>query len=178
MIRIVAGKYRRLCINQPNSDKVRPTQDRVREAMFSALGDIENRNTLDLFAGSGALGFEALSRGASKVTFVDCLKLCVQAIKDSSIKIHCENDVVIYLNDYKSALGKLSSCKYGLVLLDPPYKMNINKEIVEYMVDNDMLEGDAIVVAEQESDIEEIDGFALKRYKYSYKQVGIYRRVK
>ena len=79
-MRIVGGKYRHRLINYPNDmEHTRPTKDRVREAIFSALGDISGARTLDLYAGSGAMGLEALSRGASHITFVDISPL---AIKD------------------------------------------------------------------------------------------------
>ena len=80
-MRIVGGKYRhRLIIYPDDMEHTRPTKDRIREAIFSALGDITNSNALDLYAGSGAMGLEALSRGASKCAFVDVSPIAIKTI--------------------------------------------------------------------------------------------------
>lgn len=177
MIRVIGGKYKRLRITQPESHLVRPTQDRVREALFSALGDIEGRRALDLFAGSGAYGFEAISRGCKSVVFVDALKLSVDSIKDTIKRIKPTESVEVYFANYKKALDKLRGRQFDIVFLDPPYNMDVNKDIVNYLVTNKMLSDNAIVVLEQELELEEIEGFVSKMYKYSYKRVGIYRRI-
>lgn len=107
MIRIIAGKYRHRHINQPDSKDVRPTMDRIKESIFSAIGPIDGYEVLDLFAGSGAYGLESLSRGAKHVVFVDALKLSTNAIKKTidEIKIPSE-DYDIVLDDYMKALKK------------------------------------------------------------------------
>lgn len=101
MIRIIAGEFRHREIVNPNRAKTRPTQDRVREAIFSAISmSIKNRVVLDLFAGSGAYGFEALSRGASKAYFVDNAKECVEAIKETTTNLKIKDRVIITRSDY------------------------------------------------------------------------------
>ena len=167
MIRIISGKFRHREVFQPDSKDVRPTQDRVREALFSALHDVEDKVVLDLFAGSGAYGFEALSRGAKKIYFNDALKLSYNAIAKTAETLRCKESIVLTLLDYKNALNRHKDIKFDLVFLDPPYKMDVNNKISE----------NAIIVVEQEIDIKEVEGFTLKRYKYGYKQVGILRRV-
>ena len=99
-MRIVGGKYRhRLIVYPDDATHTRPTKDRVREAIFSAIGDISNYNVLDLYAGSGALGIEALSRGASHCVFVDSSLIAIKTIKEnvSSLKIP-ENEYEIIKN--------------------------------------------------------------------------------
>ena len=177
MIRIISGKFRHREVFQPDSKDVRPTQDRVREALFSALHDVEDKVVLDLFAGSGAYGFEALSRGAKKIYFNDALKLSYNAIAKTAETLRCKESIVLTLLDYKNALNRHKDVKFDLVFLDPPYKMDVNNKIIEFLVSNDMLSENAIIVVEQEIDIKEVEGFTLKRYKYGYKQVGILRRV-
>ena len=89
-MRIVGGKYRHRLISFPDDmAHTRPTKDRIREAVFSALGDINGYRVLDLYAGSGAMGIEALSRGAKHATFVDVSALAIKTIKDNitSLKI-------------------------------------------------------------------------------------------
>ena len=88
-MRIVGGKYRHRLISFPDDmAHTRPTKDRVREAVFSALGDINGYRVLDLYAGSGAMGIEALSRGAKHATFVDISPLAIKTIKANNNRYH------------------------------------------------------------------------------------------
>ncbi len=179
-IRIIGGKFRsRLLILPPLNIDIRPTQDRVREAIFSAISkEIENKVCLDLFAGSGAMGFEAYSRGAKYIYFNDSNRKCVDAIKKSATDLDITNNIKVYNLDYLKALNlfKDTNIKFDLVFLDPPYKLNVNNKIIEYLIKFDLLNKNSIVICEQEDEITEIEGFNLKKYKYSYKRVGIYRK--
>jgi len=178
MIRIIGGKYRSRQLTLPPSDGVRPTQDRVREAVFSALGDkVISSRVLDLFAGSGSYGFEAISRGAKEAYFGDINQKCLAAIKDSSVKLGCLSQIHLLRGDYKKIISSLEEQKnvFDLIFLDPPYLDVINKDII-LSVKESILSGNGIVVAEQEQPLTEIEGFVLKAYKYSYKRVGIYKR--
>jgi len=178
MIRIIAGKYksRQLCLPKL-SKEIRPTQDKIRGAIFSSINDVSDYIVLDLFAGSGAYGFEALSRGSKYIYFNDKDKSCVQAIKKTGISLNCTQDISISNKDYLSFLKSNTNLKFNLVFLDPPYKDNVNIEIINYLIEKKMLHSSAIIVCEQESNIVSIEGFKLKEYKYSYKKVGIYRKV-
>ena len=179
MIRIIGGKYSSRQLEVPPLDGVRPTQDRVREAVFSSIGTkINSSVVLDLFAGSGAYGFEAISRGGKESFFNDLNPKCIEAIKKSAIKLDCLNQVHLLKGDYKKALANLESqnIKFDIIFLDPPYADEVNKDIIELSKDR-ILNDEGIIVAEQEKPLEEIEGFILKAYKYSYKRVGIYRRL-
>jgi 16S rRNA (guanine966-N2)-methyltransferase len=118
-MRIVAGTLGGRRLKAPAGRATRPTSDRVREALFSILGEIENANVLDLFAGSGALGIEALSRGAATAVFVDNDPKATQAIEtnlrslDLQARVH-KRDALAYLND-------ASDGPFDLVFVDPPY---------------------------------------------------------
>lgn len=176
MIRIIAGEFRHREIVNPNRAKTRPTQDRVREAIFSAISmSIKNRVVLDLFAGSGAYGFEALSRGASKAYFVDNAKECVEVIKETTTNLKIKDRVIITRLDY---LNFLNTCKtkFDLVFLDPPYAYESNLETIKKLIDLKLLSDNAIIVAEQDIELEPLEGFKLKTYSYGYKKVGIYRK--
>ncbi|MCI2069131.1 MAG: 16S rRNA (guanine(966)-N(2))-methyltransferase RsmD [Bacilli bacterium] len=177
MIRIVGGKYRSRQLHLPPLDTVRPTQDRIREAVFSALGGYLSGTGLDLFAGSGAYGFEGLSRGLSSVVFVDKDHRCIQAINESANALNCSSLTRLLNLDYQVALDKLEkeNAVFDYVFLDPPYAKEINKDII-IRVEAHLLKANGIVIAEQEEDLAEIPGFNLKRYQYSYKKVGIYRK--
>ncbi len=118
-MRIVAGRLGGRRISAPPGRGTRPTSDRVREALFSILGPLDGVDVLDLFAGSGALGIEALSRGAASAVFVDDDPRAVAAIRDNlaslglSARVH-ERDALAYL-------GAAREGPFGLVFLDPPY---------------------------------------------------------
>jgi len=179
MIRIIGGKYKRQAIDIPESKDVRPTQDRIREAVFSALQDkVPGSKCLDLFAGSGAYGFEALSRGATHVDFVDNKNLCLSRINSTGTRLKCSHDVSTYLMDYSKAINMFISRgnKYDIIFLDPPYEMDVNSNLGEIFKNKSLISDNGVLVIEQERELNEIEGYELKKYKYSYKRVGIYKR--
>jgi 16S rRNA (guanine966-N2)-methyltransferase len=117
-VRIVAGEFKGRRLHAPKGQRTRPTADRVREALFSILGPVDGLRVLDLFAGSGALGIEALSRGAGAATFVDSDPGAVEAIERNLAAVGVEapvhkRDVLAFLADHDE--------HYDLVLIDPPY---------------------------------------------------------
>jgi 16S rRNA (guanine966-N2)-methyltransferase len=114
-MRVVAGRYGGRTLKAPKGREVRPTADRVREALFSILGPLDGLTVLDLFAGTGALGIEALSRGAATCVFVDVDTRPVQA-NLAALGI----DADVRRGQALSALG--ADDQYDLVLLDPPYR--------------------------------------------------------
>jgi 16S rRNA (guanine966-N2)-methyltransferase len=121
-MRVIAGRYGGRRLTTPKGADTRPTADRVREALFSALGDVSGMTALDLFAGSGALGIEALSRGAEQVTFVERAPTALAALKDNLAVLGADAEVV-----RADALRWLRAAspgarQYDLVFLDPPYR--------------------------------------------------------
>lgn len=122
-MRVIAGSHRGATLHAPRGDATRPTSDRVREALFSMLGPLDGVRVLDLFAGSGALGIEALSRGAVEATFVDSAAAAVAAVRRNLEALRLEGEVL-----RRSALATLASPpiatrQYDLVFLDPPYRL-------------------------------------------------------
>ena len=181
-MRIVGGKYRHRLISFPNdAEHTRPTKDRVREAIFSALGDISGDRVLDLYAGSGAMGLEALSRGANHATFVDISALAIKAIKENvnNLKIP-ENEYEIIRNKDTNAieLFKQRNAQFDLVVLDPPYEEGKYEEIVSQLFNNNLLSSNAIIVMEANRPItlENIDYQKNKEYHYGDILVYIYWR--
>jgi 16S rRNA (guanine966-N2)-methyltransferase len=118
-VRIVAGQYRGRRLTAPSGLDVRPTSDRVREALFSILGNIEGLRALDLFAGSGALGIEALSRGAASATLVENDRRAVEAIRANLSPLDDANAEVVRADAVAWLGGRRGP--YDLVFLDPPY---------------------------------------------------------
>jgi 16S rRNA (guanine966-N2)-methyltransferase len=122
-MRVIAGRYGGRRLSAPRGAATRPTADRVREALFSALGDVTDMTVLDLFAGSGALGIEALSRGAREATFVDNAAAAIRALEANLRDVSAEATVV--RAEARRFLGgaSRSARQYDLVFLDPPYRL-------------------------------------------------------
>ena len=121
---MIAGSYRGRRLQAPAGLDTRPTSDRVREALFSILGArVEGARVLDLFAGSGALGIEALSRGAAEATFVDSAAPAIRAIGANLTAVGADGDVV--RAEARRFLGAASrrARQYDLLFLDPPYRL-------------------------------------------------------
>jgi 16S rRNA (guanine966-N2)-methyltransferase len=120
-MRVIGGRLGGRPLVAPRGRRTRPTPDRVREALFSILGSVEDERVLDLFAGSGALGIEALSRGAAEVTLVDSGRAAIAAIRRNVQSLQIAAEV-----RHQPALAFLQQARderreYDLVLLDPPY---------------------------------------------------------
>ena len=118
-MRIVAGSFKGRRLQAPRGVNTRPTADRVREALFSILGQLDGERVLDLFAGSGALGIEALSRGASEAVFVDSDTRAVAAIRRNLDEIGI--DASVHRRDALAYLRGAGGGPFDLVFLDPPY---------------------------------------------------------
>jgi 16S rRNA (guanine966-N2)-methyltransferase len=118
-VRVVAGEFKGRRLRAPRGTTTRPTADRVREALFSMLGDVSGARVLDLFAGSGALGIEALSRGADTVVFVDRDRQAVAAIRHNLDAVGVKAAVV--LGNALTVLRRPRQTPYDLVFVDPPY---------------------------------------------------------
>jgi 16S rRNA (guanine966-N2)-methyltransferase len=121
-MRVIAGQHGGRRLVAPRGAQTRPTADRVREALFSTLGDLEGLRVLDLFAGSGALGIEALSRGAAQADFVDSAATAVRAVRDNLAALGLEAEV--HRADARAFLrsARKRGREYDLVLIDPPYR--------------------------------------------------------
>jgi 16S rRNA (guanine966-N2)-methyltransferase len=122
-MRIVAGTFGGRVLRAPKGSQTRPTSDRVREALFSILAAVGGARVLDLFAGSGALGIEALSRGASEATFVDSSAAAVAAVRQNLAELGLRAEVLRLPALRALACTPVADREYDLVFLDPPYRM-------------------------------------------------------
>lgn len=177
MIRITGGKNRSRKLITPDTDLTKPTMDKVRAAVFNALGDdIKNKKVLDLFSGSGSYGFEALSRGASSVMFVDKQIIATKVIEENA-KILKEENIKIYKEDVISFLENNNE-KFDIVFIDPPYKLEIYEKVIKLLNEKDLLNENAIVVLETEKPLEinELDYKKVKMYNYGLANVYILRK--
>ncbi len=132
MLRIIAGEFKGRRLKAPAGRTVRPTGDRVKEAWFSILQEsIPDARVLDLFAGSGALGFEALSRGAVSVDFVDTHRASLTALKANTEALKVEDRVTIHRSDALRFAERLQPGAYDVAFADPPYAGDKAAELVE-----------------------------------------------
>ncbi|MGF1527416.1 MAG: 16S rRNA (guanine(966)-N(2))-methyltransferase RsmD [Candidatus Competibacterales bacterium] len=134
-VRLIAGKWRRRKLTFPNLVDLRPSSDRVRETLFNWLQDvIPESKCLDLFAGSGALGLETLSRGAEHVTFVDKHPQVIQALKNNIHLLGAKN-VEVYCEDAFQWLARCRHC-YDIVFVDPPFRQNFVFEVLNQLAEH------------------------------------------
>src|SRR5262245_8949602 len=146
-MRIIAGRAKGRTLFAPKGKTTRPTLDRVREALFSILGEaVEGTSVLDLFAGTGALGLEALSRGAVHATFVEEDRRVAAVLQRNITSVG--GDTRVLLKPLPRALANLAGNKFHLVFLDPPYDKNLLPSCLEGLLHNDLLHGAAILVCE------------------------------
>ena len=180
ILRVISGLYKGRNIKGYDIDGTRPTMDRVKESISSSIQDYINDSiVLDLFSGSGNLGIEALSNGAIKSYFVDNNKIAINTIKENINNLKIDNYSIIF-DDYMNALKtfKNNNIKFDIVFLDPPYKYNYIDDVISYMIDNDLLNKDALIICEFENSIK-IDYKELsiiKEKKYGYKKVIIFKK--
>ena len=152
-MRIITGKARGVNLVTLAGENTRPTAERTKEAVFSMLQfDLEGREVLDLFAGSGQLGLEAISRGAAHAVFVDQSKQAIQIITDNARKTKLEDACSIYnansLDFIRRNLGK----KFDIIFLDPPYASGLYQPILSALCESEMLKPFSMIVCESNTD--------------------------
>lgn len=171
-MRIITGTARGVKLSAPEGEEItRPTADRVKEGLFSAIQfDLRGKRVLDLFAGSGQLALEALSRGADSAVLIDESEKAIEIIKENAKKTNLMKACRIARQDYgeylKSAAGRE---KFGIVFLDPPYEKDLPGEILKKLCRADILADGGIVVCESNRDNmnEDLYGLSfLKKYRY------------
>lgn len=177
MIRITGGTNRSRLLVTPESNLTKPTMDKVRAGIFSALGDaIKGAVVLDLFAGSGSYGFEALSRGADKVIFVDKSREAIKAITENARNLK-HNNVDVVFGDSIEFLRE-NHLEFSVVFVDPPYKFDVYSDVVKTLIEGKMLSDNGIIVLESEHELK-IDETYFKNirfYKYGLAKVYILRK--
>ena len=153
VLRIIAGQWRGRKIHFPANPAIRPTPDRVRETLFNWLMPvIEGANCLDLFAGSGVLGLEALSRGASTVVFVDSHRKIIDALSETGQLLNADGMSC----RHEDALRYLANCdqQFDIVFLDPPYGSELLLQAAESLVSHSLLKNNAYIYVEHEQDFD------------------------
>ena len=157
MMRIITGKARGGRLATLEGEATRPTSERAKEAVFSVLQfEISGRRVLDLFAGSGQLGLEALSRGASSATFCDASRDAVRIIRTNAERTRLLPQCEIECREWEALLRmRRGRDPYGLILLDPPYAMHVLPRVLETLLEYGLCTPDARIVCEsaEEGDV-------------------------
>ncbi len=161
-MRIIGGAWRRRVLKFPESEGLRPTPDRVRETLFNWLGqELDGWHCLDLFAGSGALGFEAASRGAAQVVMVEQSAKVLAALRENAEILQNPREVEIIRRDALQYLAS-SKTKFDLIFLDPPYKKGWIPRLEPLLPG--VLNEDAAVYVEAEHEIESLGDWRAVRH--------------
>jgi 16S rRNA (guanine966-N2)-methyltransferase len=175
-MRIIAGSRKGHRIAAPKGRETRPTSDRVREAAFMLIGPVDGANVLDLFAGSGAMGLEALSRGAERVTFVEADNRAAAVIQQNLEKLRLTGARIVRYDAARALAAEAAAgAKYDLVLVDPPYDAyeELQPTLARYVPA--VVADDGVVVVETSSRVEpELPLDLLKSRKYGSARVTLF----
>lgn len=150
-MRVIAGTAKRLQLKTVKGDNTRPTTDRIKETLFNMLqNDIEGCIFLDLFSGSGAIGIEALSRGAKEAVFVENNKEAINCIKENLIFTKLVNSGIVMSYDVMTAISMLEgrNAKFDIVFMDPPYNKEIEKEVLDRLKQSEIIDSDTMIIVE------------------------------
>lgn len=179
-VRVISGSARGLKLNTPGDDRVRPTTDRVKESMFNIVQDwVYDSQVLDLFAGSGALGIEALSRGASQAVFCDNSLDSIKIIKSNIEKARVVDRSQIVSGDFKRCLRDMEAKNqsFDMIFVDPPYYKGLFEEVLDTIRACKILKKDGIVIVEHDAKrpIGRVEGLEVyKEKKYGITMLTFY----
>ncbi len=177
-MRIITGEYKGRRLISPDNDDIRPTSDKVKEALFSMIAfDLEEAVCVDLFAGTGNLGLEALSRGAAKCYFCDNSKEALGMIRKNIAHCGAEQRSVVLPGDFRKGMGRIRE-QVDFIFADPPYDSGLYDKVFESAGESGLLKEDGLIIAEHWHTMkmdEQISGFIkIKERKYGHIILSIY----
>jgi len=171
-VRVIAGVHRSRLLVEVDSKSTREIKDRVKEAIFNSIGPyFANETILDLFAGSGALGIEGISRGANKAVFVDNNYKAIKVIKANIENLKIGDESIVVNNSYLDYIYKTES-KFDIIFLDPPYDMEEINNIISIIGERKILKEDGVIVClyKKNNSIKELNNGIME---YKQKVIGI-----
>ena len=179
-MRVITGTARGTVLKTPDGMKTRPTADRVKEGLFSIIQfEVQGRRVLDLFAGTGQLGIEALSRGAESVVFVDRLPQAAALVRENLRRTGFTEKASVIRSDYESFLRSRPGI-FDLILLDPPYAENFLENALKIISEIDILADSGIIVCEKTADSVLSGCFRnlkmQKEYRYGHTSLVLFRK--
>ena len=168
-MRVIAGTARSMPLKTIEGLDTRPTTDRIKETLFNMLQtDIPGCRFLDLFAGSGGIGIEALSRGANEAVFVERAKNAAQCIKDNLKFTHLDDNAVVMEQDALSSINRLSGKGlFDIVYIDAPYNEGMERDVLASLKNSDIIDSYTIIIIEEalDTDLSYINDFGYEIYK-------------
>lgn len=183
-MRVVAGERKGLRLKAATGNTTRPTTDKVKESLFNIIGPFFDGGTvLDLFAGSGGLGIETLSRGADNGVFIEKDRKAYAVLKENIEKCHYEERAEVYCNDAIRAVKALlkRDITFDYLFVDPPYAKMDYYNLVEVLVENGKVSNSAIIICEHAKEVKlptSYGDFSLQRQElYGSSYISIYRKV-
>lgn len=182
-MRVIAGSARRIPLKTPEGMDTRPTQDRIKETLFNMLQyDLADCTFLDLFAGSGAIGIEALSRGARSAVFVEQNARAAEIVRENLKATRLDKQAVVMNCDALSALRRLEGKnRFDYIFMDPPYNQELERQMLSYLADSGMIDKQSTIIIEASLEtsfdyLEELGFIMEKNKKYkTNRHVFVYR---
>jgi 16S rRNA (guanine(966)-N(2))-methyltransferase RsmD len=179
-LRIISGEKKGTRLFSLKKRKIRPTSDKVKGAIFNVLVSVEDKKILDLFAGSGALGIEALSRGAEQVVFVDSSFNSLDLVRKNLEKLEFRDKSRLIKKNVLRFLKSESEGRFDLILVDPPYGKGLCQKVLEILSEKEFLNAKGVLVIEhhKKEKIEKVGNFILlQERKYGDTLVSFFRKI-
>lgn len=175
-MRIISGKYKGKKI-ELNIEGTRPTMDRVKESLFGTIQNyVKDSVVLDLFAGSGGVGFEFLSNGSKKCYFIDNNPKVIDSLNKVKKELNDVNSIIIK-SDFRDFLNSTKE-KFDIIFLDPPYQNNFITPSIRLISDNDLLNSNGLIICEYEKEvIDTLNYEIIKEKKYGSKNIMILKKI-
>ena len=173
-MRVISGTARGRRLKEPANYDIRPTTDKVKESIFNIIQfEIEGRRILDLFAGTGQLGIEALSRGAASCVFVDESNAAIKIVGENVKSCGFEKQAEILRSDAQSAVARLG--KFDVILLDPPYYTDLLNTVLSKIIEFDILKVNGIILCESRAEavLPEVTAPYKVRKEYKYGKIKL-----
>ncbi len=175
-MRVISGTARGTTLHSIDNISTRPTLDRVKESLFNIIQNkIEDSTVLDLFAGSGAIGIEFLSRRAEKAYFCDISIKAIEMIEQNLNKTRLKEKAEVFNKDYLKCIEELKNVQFDIIFLDPPYKEKFSIEALKKISEAKMLKNDGIIIIETdepERELKEISNINIEYKIYDLRKYG------
>ena len=173
-MQIISGKYKGKKLDGYNIKGTRPTMGRIKESLFAMLNPyLDESSCLDLFAGSGSLGLEAISNGAKELVLVDNNPIVIKTLKHNIQNI--KEDIIIAKDDYINYLKKCNK-NFDIIFLDPPYDDNLISKAIELIIKNNLLKDNGLLVCEYEKENIICPYNLIKNKSYGGKNIKIFQK--